>query len=64
MSTYKEQQANKHIFVLVKDCEVLATFGNFRKLCDYAGISYNTYIRKKEYPFKAKDYNIFKVNHY
>ena len=68
MTTYKEQQENKKSYVLVKDCEVIATFGNLKKICDHMEgkdfPSYWTLIRKKEYPIIIGGYSIFKVKHY
>jgi hypothetical protein len=68
MKTYKEQIKNKHNFVLMKKDEVLATFGNLRKLVEFVSDinfpSYWTLIRKKENPIIQKDYRIFKVKHY
>lgn len=70
MISYKEQQENKHNFVLMKENEVIGTFGNLRKLCNYVTdesfLSYWTLVRKKdsEYPLKSGVYTIFKVKHY
>ena len=68
MTTYKEQQDNKMSYVLLKDCEVLGTFGNLRKVCDFMEDedfpSYWTLIRKKENPLVINDYKVFKVKHY
>jgi|TARA_Y100000310_G_C20704425_1_gene834077 hypothetical protein len=68
MTTYKEQQENKMSYVLLKDCEVLGTFGNLRKVCDFMEDedfpSYWTLIRKKENPLVINDYKVFKVKHY
>ena len=68
MSTYKEQQENKMSYVLLKDCEVLGTFGNLRKVCDFMDgkdfPSYWTLVRKKEEIIKYDDFQIWKVKHY
>lgn len=68
MTTYKEQQENKMSYVLLKDCEVLGTFGNLRKVCDFMEDqdfpSYWTLVRKKENPLVINDYKVFKVKHY
>ena len=68
MSTYKEQKENKKNYVLLKNHEVLGTFGNLKRLVEYMEgtefLSYWTLIRKKEYPIIYKDYSIFKVKHY
>ena len=68
MVTYKEQKENKKAFVLLKDCVVLGSFGNLKKVCDFMNgkdfYSYNTIIRKKEYPILYKGYKIYKVKHY
>lgn len=68
MSTYKEQRDSRQYYVLIKDCEVLGTFGNLKKICEFmAGqdfYSYNTIIRKKDFPILYKGYKIFKVKHY
>ncbi|MBV7268694.1 hypothetical protein [Winogradskyella luteola] len=68
MTTYKEQQENKMSYVLLKDCEVLGTFGNLRKVCDFMEgkdfPSYWTLVRKKENPLVIEDYKIHKVKHY
>lgn len=67
MATYKEQQKNKHYYVLLKNSEVMGTFGNLRKVCEYLkGIdfySYHTLVRK-EFPIVYKNYKLFKVRHY
>ena len=64
MATYKEQQENRKSYVLLKDCEVLGTFGNLKKVCEYMSekdfYSYNTIIRKKEFPIIYKEYKVFK----
>jgi hypothetical protein len=68
MTTYKKQQENKMSYVLLKDCEVLGTFGNLRKVCDFMDgkdfPSYWTIVRKKENPLIVDDYKIFKVKHH
>lgn len=67
MTTYKEQRANLEYYVLLKDCEVLGTFGNLKKVCDYLSdkdfYSYNTLVRKKKFPVVYKEYKLFKVKH-
>lgn len=68
MVRYKDRQGNLQYYVLVKDGEVIATFGNLKKLCNYVDDdnfpSYWTLIRKKENPIIYNDYRIFKVKHY
>lgn len=68
MSTYKEQQESKMSYVLLKDCDVLGTFGNLKKVCDYMEKedfpSYWTLVRKKENPIIFDNYKIVKVKHY
>jgi len=70
MNTYKEQQENKHNFVLMKENNIIGTFGNLRKLCNFVTDntfpSYWTLIRKnkKNYPLEIGNYIIFKVKHY
>lgn len=68
MSTYKQQRDNRHYYVLLKDCEVLGTYGNLKKICEFMKgqdfYSYNTIIRKKDFPILYKGYKIFKVKHY
>lgn len=68
MTTYKEQQENKMSYVLLKDCEVLGTFGNLKKVCDFMDgkdfPSYWTLVRKKEETIKFDDFQIWKVKHY
>ncbi|MCH7783925.1 MAG: hypothetical protein IIB06_00705 [Bacteroidetes bacterium] len=68
MATYKEQQENRKSYVLLKDCEVLGTFGNLKKICEFMEgedfYSYNTIIRKKDFPILYKGYKIFKVKHH
>ena len=68
MVTYKEQIKDKRSFVLLQNSEVLATFGNLKKVCNFMGgkdfPKYNTLVRKKEYPISYKDYSIYKVKHY
>ena len=68
MVTYKERIKNKMNFVLVKDGEVLGTFGNLRKITEFVEdenfLSYWTLIRKENYPIEFGDYRIFKVKHY
>ncbi|WP_299099544.1 hypothetical protein [uncultured Winogradskyella sp.] len=68
MTTYKEQQENKMSYVLLKDCEVLGTFGNLKKVCDFMEDedfpSYWTLIRKKNFPITINNYSIHKVKHH
>lgn len=68
MTTYKERQENLEYFVLLEDCNVLGTFGNLKKVCDFLKgkdfYSYNTIVRKKTYPVVYKNYKVFKVKHY
>lgn len=68
MTTYKERQANLQMFVLQKGYVVLGTFGNLKKVCEYLEgedfYSYNTIVRKKEYPVTYGDYTVSKVKHY
>ncbi|MCB0746790.1 MAG: hypothetical protein KDC90_04935 [Ignavibacteriae bacterium] len=68
MVTYKERIKNKMNFVLVKDGEVLGTFGNLRKITEFVEdenfLSYWTLVRKENYPIEFGDYRIFKVKHY
>ena len=68
MTTYKEQQENRMSYVLLKDCDVLGTFGNLKKVVEYMNNeefpSYWTLVRKKENPIEFNDYKIFKVKHY
>lgn len=68
MTTYKERQENLEYFVLLKDCDVLGTFGNLKKVCDFLAeedfYSYNTIVRKKTYPVTYKNFKVFKVKHY
>ncbi|WP_138535694.1 hypothetical protein [Polaribacter aestuariivivens] len=65
MVTYKEQQENKKAYVLLKDCELIGVFGNIKKVCDFMNgedfYSYNTLIRKKEYPILYKGYKLYKT---
>ncbi|CAL68052.1 hypothetical protein GFO_3108 [Christiangramia forsetii KT0803] len=67
MTTYKEQQEGKKYLVLVKEGEVIGTFGNLKKLSDYVTdekfYKYNTLIRK-EFPIVCLDYIIYKVDHH
>lgn len=68
MTTYKERKENQYNFVLLKDCEVLGTFGNLKKICEFmkkeSFPSYWTLVRKKEYPIKAQSFKIHKVKHF
>lgn len=70
MNTYKEQQENRHNFVLMKNDEVIGTFGNLKKLCNFVEdesfLSYWTLVRKNisDYPLKIGIYTIFKVKHH
>ena len=68
MTSYKERKENQQNYVLLKDCEVLGTFGNLKKICDHMENenfpSYWTLVRKKEYPLVIDDYKIFKVKHH
>jgi len=68
--SYKEQQENNYNFVLMKDNDVIGTFGNLRKLCNFVTDKsfpiYWTLVRKdeKDYPLKSGNYIIFKVKLY
>ena len=68
MPTYKERQENLEYFVLLDGDDVLGTFGNLKKVCDFLDgkdfYSYNTIVRKKTYPVIYKNYKVFKVKHY
>lgn len=68
MTTYKEQQKDRTNFVLLENGNVLGTFGNLKKVCDFLSdkdfYSYNTIIRKKDFPVIFKDYSVWKVKHY
>ena len=68
MATYKEQMSNKKSYVLLKDCDVLGTFGNLKKVCDFLDgedfYSYNTIIRKKNFPIIYGNFKVFKTKHY
>lgn len=68
MTTYKERIKNLHYFVLVKDCEVLGTFGSLKKITDFVKDdnfpSYWTLVRKDQFPIEFGVYKIFKVKHY
>ena len=64
VSTYKEQRDSKKYFVLLKDCNVLGTFGNLKKVCEFMKgkdfYSYHTLV-KKEFPVTYKEYKIYKT---
>ena len=68
MTTYKEQQKNKHYFVLLKDGVPLGTFGNLKKITEFMEDkdfpSYWTLVRKYENPISFGDYQIYKVKHH
>ncbi len=68
MTTYKQQKEKKKTYVLLKNCIVLGAFGNLKKICEFMEgndfYSYNTIIRKKEFPIQYRDYKVFKVKHY
>ncbi len=67
MTSYKEQKEKKQYYVLLKNWDVLGTFGNLKKVCEFLEgedfYSYHTLVRK-EFPLEYKDYKIFKVRHY
>ena len=67
MATYKEQIKDRKSYVLLKDFEVLGTFGNLKKVCEFLKdedfYSYHTLVRK-ELPVAYGEYKIFKVKHY
>jgi hypothetical protein len=66
--TYKEQIQNRTQLVLLRDNNVLGTFGNLRKVVNFMAnddfLSYWTLIRKKENPIKFRNYSIVRVRHY
>lgn len=68
MNTYKEQKAKRMNYVLLKDCIVLGTFGNLKKIIEFVEDenfpSYWTLVRKKEFPIEFDNYKIFKVKHF
>lgn len=68
MTTYREQQKDRTNFVLMEGSNVLGTFGNLKKVCEFLQnkdfYSYNTVVRKKEFPIIYKDYSVWKVKHY
>lgn len=68
MTTYKEQQKDRTNYVLLEDGNVLGTFGNLKKVCEFLQnkdfYSYNTVVRKKEFPIIYNDYSVWKVKHF
>lgn len=67
MNTYTDRKKAKRHYVLLKDCEVIATFGSLKKICNYMGDafpSYWTLVRREEFPIIVDDYKIFKVKHH
>ncbi|WP_047549671.1 hypothetical protein [Psychroserpens sp. Hel_I_66] len=68
MTTYKERKENKTNYVLLRDCVVIGTYGNLKKITenveDSNFPSYWTLVRNKEYPIEFDNYQIFKVKHY
>lgn len=68
MVRYKDRKNNTFYYTLMKDCEVLGTFGNLKALCSFVEDenfpSYWTLIRKKEDLFYAGSYKIQRVKHY
>ena len=68
MTTYKERKEKLENFVLLEGDNVLGTFGNLKKVCDFLEgkdfYSYNTIVRKKSYPVAYKNYKVFKVKHF
>lgn len=68
MTTYQERKENLHYYVLQKDGEVLATFGNLRKVVSFmeqlgVNASYATLSRRKDFPVEYKGYDIWYVKH-
>lgn len=67
MTTYKEQQEKKMSYVLLKNCEVIGTYGNLRKLVEHMENtdfpSYWTLVRK-DFPISFDSFKIYKVRHY
>lgn len=68
MTTYKERKKKQYNYVLLKDCVVLGTFGNLKKITEFIEDdkfpSYWTLIRKKENPIEFDNYKIFKAKHH
>jgi len=68
MTTYKQRMKDKTNYVLLKDCVVIGTYGNLKKITenveDKNFPSYWTLIRKSENPIEFDNYKIFKVKHY
>ncbi len=68
MTTYKERKENKTNYVLLRDCVVIGTYGNLKKITenveDDKFPSYWTLVRKSENPIEFGNYKIFKVKHY
>lgn len=68
MVTYKERKENLHYFVLTKGGEVIATFGNLKRLSEFVkdedSLSYHTLVRKKKFPIQSGQFQIWKVKHY
>lgn len=67
MSTYKERMENKQNFVLINGGQVLGTFGNLKKVCDFLEgrnfYSYHT-LSRKTFPVSYNGFTLFKVKHY
>lgn len=68
MTTYREQQKGRTNYVLLDEGKVLGTFGNLKKVCEFLQnkdfYSYNTVVRKKEFPIEYKNYSVWKVKHH
>lgn len=69
MTTYEEGKKHRYTHVLVKSGEVVATFGNLKKVIEYLsgepGIpSYWTLTRKAENPLSFGEYRVWKVKHH
>lgn len=69
MVEYKEAKKSRQTLVLVKDNEVIATFGSLKKAIDYINhieglsVSYWT-LSRKTFPIDVSTFKIWKVKHY
>ena len=68
MVLYEDGKKNRQTIVLLKNEEVIATFGNLKKVFEYLKDendlpSYWT-IARKQFPFSFGEYRICKVKHY
>lgn len=70
MNSYAERVKNRRHYILLHRGIILGSYGSLKKLCEHVKQtrkanfpSYWTLVRKKEWPIKIDDFEIWQVRH-